>query len=457
VTRSILWLRRDLRLADHPAAAEATRADETLAVFVLDPKLLAVAGRPRLGALVGALGALDEQLLGRLTIVEGDPTVALPALAGALGAETVVATADFGPYGRRRDEAVRASLAAVGCRARYVGSPYAIRPGTLKRSTGEPFSVFTPFWRAWSATAPSTPEPGASASACWLPPPPGRIPASRLAEHLGVSPRPVSERRARAAWTKFLTEGLAGYQDRRNLLGEDGTSQMSVHLHWGTVHPRTLLQDLGDHPAHVAYRRQLAWREFYADVLWHHPESRNRPLRSDTGGIRVDSGPLARQRFEAWCAGETGYPVVDASLRQLAELGWMHNRGRMIVASFLVKDLHLPWQWGARHFLRHLADADLASNQHGWQWTAGTGTDAAPYYRIFNPVLQGRRFDPDGRFVRRWVPELEGAPTALVHEPGGGGARRYVTPIVDHALERTEALRRFEEVRTSRARSSFED
>jgi len=452
VSRSILWFRRDLRLADHLAAHQATTAGETLAVFVLDPKLLAVAGEARLGALVGALAALDAQLGGRLAIIEGDPVTLLPGLARTVGATSVVATADFGPYGRRRDETVAARLAAAGCEASFVDSPYAVVPGALRKPTGEPYQVFTPFWRAWEAVVPTQPAPGAVVQASWLVPPEGSLPASELARHLGARPLAVSEQEAVRAWTRFRETRLAGYPEARDRLGEDGTSRISVHLHWGTVHPRTLLADLGDDRAASAFRRQLAWREFYADVLWHHPESTRRALQEAMGRIRVDEGPDAERRFEAWCQGATGYPVVDASLRQLAAEGWMHNRGRMIAASFLVKDLHLPWQWGARHFLRHLADGDLASNQHGWQWTAGTGTDAAPYYRIFNPVLQGQRFDPDGRFVRRWLPELEGVPNALIHEPGAGGARSYVPPIVDHASARAEALRRFEEVRSKPSR-----
>jgi deoxyribodipyrimidine photo-lyase len=221
---------------------------------------------------------------------------------------------------------------------------------------------------------------------------------------------------------------------------------MSVHLKWGTVHPRTLLADLG--PRDEALRRQLAWREFYAAVLHARPESAREYLQPQLAAMTW-AAPSS-DAFAAWCAGRTGYPVVDAGMRQLLAEGWLHNRLRMIVASFLVKDLHIDWRHGARHFMRHLVDADLASNQHGWQWTAGTGTDPAPFFRVFNPVAQGRRFDPDGDYVRRWVPELRGVPGAAVHNPWRLAAppAGYPAPIVDHATERQVALERYRAART---------
>jgi deoxyribodipyrimidine photo-lyase len=198
------------------------------------------------------------------------------------------------------------------------------------------------------------------------------------------------------------------------------------------------------------YRTELAWREFYADVLYHAPDSarKNHDRRFDA--LTVDEGVEAQRLFAAWCDGRTGYPIVDAGMRQLRAEAWMHNRVRMIVASFLVKDLHLPWWWGARHFMRHLVDGDLASNQHGWQWVAGSGTDAAPYFRIFNPTTQGERFDPDGDYVRRYVPELRGITGKRVHRPwtlSDAPPGGYPGPVVDHAAERADALARYDRIK----------
>ena len=217
---------------------------------------------------------------------------------------------------------------------------------------------------------------------------------------------------------------------------------MSVHLKWGEIHPRTMLADLkaaGSSKAVTTYRTELAWREFYADVLARRPETAREYYRPEFAAMTYDEPGEALQ---AWRDGRTGYPIVDAGMRQLLAEGWMHNRVRMIVASFLVKDLHIEWQHGARHFMQWLVDGDLASNKHGWQWTAGCGTDAAPYFRVFNPVVQGKKFDPDGDYIRRYVPELADVPAPEIHEPRD--------PIVDHAEERDEALARYDRIRSTR-------
>ena len=250
----------------------------------------------------------------------------------------------------------------------------------------------------------------------------------------------------------FLAEHVNGYAKTRNVPGTD-TSRLSVYLKYGTLHPRTVLACLAEQPPGPgieSFRTEVAWREFYADVLFRRPESVWRPLRGELATLPTDTGPAAAERFAAWARGRTGYPIVDAGMRQLLHEGWMHNRVRMIVASFLVKDLHLPWQDGARHFLRHLVDGDLASNSGGWQWVAGTGNDSAPYFRIFNPVKQGEQHDPQGAYVRRHVRELRDVPPASIHRPWtmpGGPPNGYPLPIVDHEAERREALARYAAVR----------
>ncbi len=228
---------------------------------------------------------------------------------------------------------------------------------------------------------------------------------------------------------------------------------MSAYLKLGTIHPRTILTELN--PDDDAFARQLAWREFYGHVLYHWPRSAHENYRPTMSLVTHDEGPAASRRFAAWAAGCTGYPIIDAAMRQLLATGWMHNRLRMLTASFLVKDLHLDWRLGARHFQRHLIDADVASNQHGWQWVAGTGTDAAPYHRVFNPVTQGRRHDPDGAYVRRWVPELAGVSVEHVHAPWnapGGVPAGCLPPMVDHDAQRAESLARYAAARLARAR-----
>ena len=267
---------------------------------------------------------------------------------------------------------------------------------------------------------------------------------------------PAGEAAARARWEEFLEEDLADYDSTRDRPDLNATSQMSVHLKYGAIHPRTMLADVAAHPAGTSegarrFVAELCWREFYADVLWHRPDSAWADLREDLRGMAYeDPAGAAADRVRAWEEGRTGYPCVDAGMRQLLTEGWMHNRVRMVVASFLLKDLHVWWPHGARYFLEHLRDGDIASNNHGWQWVAGTGTDAAPYFRVFNPVTQGERFDPDGEYVRRHVPELAHIPGGAVHQPWkvpDGLAHGYPERIVDHGAERAEALRRYEAAR----------
>jgi len=446
---TIMWFRRDLRVADNPALAAAVAeagGAETFPVFVLDPALLRPAGAARTAFLAGCLDALDAALDGRLTIVAGDPAEAIPGLARRVKAGAVFAAHDFGPYGRARDEAVGRALRDDGRRFEPCGSAYAVAPGTVRSKAGDPYRVYSAFYRAWRRIG-------------WLPPiapPPLTTVAGPVGRRAGrPKDRPAAELPApgEAAAARRLAAflGHAGrYGDERDLPGRDGTSRLSPYLRFGCLHPRQVLDRLGRTRGEEVFRRELAWREFYADVLFHRPDSARRSLQPAMAAMEVDEGPEADRRFAAWAEGRTGYPIVDAGMRQLSAEAWMHNRVRMIVASFLVKDLHLDWSRGARHFMRLLVDGDLASNQHGWQWVAGTGTDPAPYFRVFNPVLQGEKFDPDGDYVRRWVPELAAVGGGAVHRPWtlpGGPPGGYPGPIVDHADERRVALARYAAVR----------
>ncbi|MBN6034831.1 deoxyribodipyrimidine photo-lyase [Amycolatopsis sp. 195334CR] len=441
---AILWFRRDLRLGDHAALLTAAKsASRVLALYVLDDALLKPSGAPRVAFLHGCLRALDDQLSGRLLVVRGDPEKVLPELAKAIGARSVHVHADTAPYGRKRDRAVAAELDRHGVDWVETGSSYAITPGRITKPDGEPYRVFTPFFRAWLRHGWPSPAKTSASTVDWITPdglPGVDLPADPDLGSMRL-PEP-GERAALATWERFREEGLAGYDARRDRPDLDGSSRLSPYLRWGCVHPRTLLADLGDEDE--AFRAELAWREFHADVLWHRPETARRNYNSRFDGMQHETGAAARSVFETWCEGRTGYPVVDAGMRQLLAEGWMHNRVRMIVASFLVKDLHLPWWWGARHFMRHLVDGDLASNQLNWQWVAGSGTDAAPYFRIFNPITQGEKFDPSGEYVRRYVPELAGLSGKTVHQPWKAGLPDgYPAPVVDHAHERRVALERY--------------
>ena len=444
-----MWFRRDLRLADNPALLDACAADGVLPLFVLDPALWGPAGAARRAYLAASLRALDASLRqrqGGLSVVRGDPVLQVVLAAKDVGATRVHVAADYGPYGSRRDAKVEAALAEHGIELVRTGSPYAVAPGRVLNGSGNPYKVYTPFSKGWLDHG-WRPPVGAPKKASWLHVDGVDLPDPALPD--GLELPEAGERAALETWHRYVTDHLDDYAAHRDRPDLDVTSHMSVHLKWGEIHPRTLLADLAGRrgAAVTTYRKELAWREFYADVLFHQPRTAREYLREEFARMEYDE---PGKSFDAWRRGRTGYPIVDAGMRQLRATGWMHNRVRMIVASFLVKDLHLEWQHGARHFMRHLVDADLASNQHGWQWVAGCGTDAAPYFRVFNPTTQGQKFDPHGDYVRRWVPELRDVDPRYVHQPAADPAglpKGYPEPIVDHAEERREALDRYDRIK----------
>lgn len=455
----VLWFRRDLRLDANPALQEAAslardRAGHVVALFVLDPTLIARSGANRLAFLYESLRSLRASGI-PLVVRSGDPSRVVAGVAQEAEADTVVCAADFSPLGRERDARVATVLRIDGVRLHAKGSPYLVEPGTTRKDDGTPFKVFTPFRRVWERHAEHAMANRAMGNApmggvawcqnLWS----DEIPAAPQ----GASTRlPVaSEEAAHDRLATFCERNLASYDRLRNDPAADATSRLSADLKFGLLHPAQILPHLaGGGAGPDVFRSELAWREFYADVLWHRPETTRQAFIPKMEAIEVDTGPRAEERFRAWCHGDTGYPFIDAGMRQLLHEGWMHNRVRMATASFLVKDLHIDWRRGAAWFMEQLVDGDVASNQHGWQWTAGTGTDAAPYFRIFNPIAQGRRFDPTGMYIRRHIPELSPLDDRTIHEPwtvpeGGlfGGISGYPGPIVDHAEERRTAMARY--------------
>lgn len=457
----IVWFRRDLRVDDHPAlhAAMDDADDDTRIVplFVWDPAIVE-RGRvspARLAYLCEALTDLDDNLRergARLVLRTGAPDQVVPAVAAEVGATAVHHSRDHTPYATRRDEAVRSALARLDDAPDVVDHPGAALhdPGTVLTTAGETYKVFTPFHRQWRQRAVDDPLDA-----------PGRVPGhgtvasedlptgSSLDLDEPAQRQTGGETAARDRLARFLDAPADDYDEQRDVLAADGTSRLSADLHFGCLSVRRVRSRLDlRNSGHRAFATELAWRDFYLHVLAAWPDVLTEEFNAQYRSLPWDDDPDA---VAAWRDGMTGYPIVDAGMRQLRATGWMHNRARMIVASFLCKDLLIDWRIGERHFLEHLIDGDLSSNNGGWQWAAGTGTDAQPYFRIFNPVTQGERFDPDGAYVRRWVPELADVPPAFIHHPWDmpddvaqdcavtiDGT--YPAPIVDHREARQRAL-----------------
>ncbi|HVF77416.1 MAG TPA: deoxyribodipyrimidine photo-lyase [Solirubrobacteraceae bacterium] len=461
MSTALLWYRRDLRLTDHPALTRAVgEFDRVVPVFVLDDTLREgrFASAPREAFMLGCLRALDVALRrcgSGLVIRHGRPERELVALAEEAGAEAVLWTSDVSPYARARDERVAQALRGAGLKPLPQGGNYVVDVSRPRTQGGDPYSVFSPFHRLWRgierrtvhrAPARLAPLPGGLRKGRLPAPPPG-----------GGLPEPhcePGEPAARAALARWLDGPIDHYAERHNAIARAGTSGLSPYLRWGCLSPaecEARAARRGGAGAE-AWIRQLCWRDFYAHVLLLNP-----------GNARLEYQPRYRDlewnddhdALVAWREGRTGYPLVDAGMRQLARTGWMHNRARLVVGSFLTKDLHLDWRLGERHFEALLLDGEPAQNNGNWQWVTSVGVDPAPYFRrIFNPVLQQQKFDPGGDYVRRWVPELRDVPDARLAEPwemsdeaqaaaGCVIGRDYPAPIVDHADERRRAIERY--------------
>jgi deoxyribodipyrimidine photo-lyase len=483
---AVAWFRRDLRVHDHPALAVAgTRFDRVAPLFVLDERLLSsrVPSANRawfMGRSVAELAETLAVLGAELSVLRGDPAELVVPFAQAVGAHAIIVSRDYSPYGRRRDGAVAAAAAKRGIEMIAEPGLLVHEPEEVTRGDGGGFVIFSPFHRAWERlverpvlTAPTGLR--GVARRAWA--------STAIHDLLGPvvptadptlmpAPGEAAARVRLEAWTS--SPALLGYDTSRDRLDLDGTSRLSQDLRWGLISPVEALAAVAQaatgpdavgaarpattrttgpaaststggataraaatRPGPARFRTEVAWRDFYAHLLWHHPDLARHALRSEFEAVaRSSDGALA----EAWRQGWTGYPVVDAAMRQLLATGWMHNRARMVVASFLTKHLGLDWRVGAAHFMEHLLDGDVASNAGGWQWAASTGADAQPWFRVLNPALQGRRHDPDGEYVRRWVPELaarKDLQRAAVHEPPPG---TYVAQVVDHATGRGAAL-----------------
>jgi deoxyribodipyrimidine photo-lyase len=453
----LFWHRRDLRLSDNLGLAAAREKTPKVAgVFCLDPNILNRddVAPARVKYMAGCLQELQQryaEIGAKLLILQGDPRQAIPALADALSAKAVYWNLDIEPYSRERDKAVSEALRAKGIAAETFWDQLLHSPAEIRTGSGVPYTVYTPFWKNWSAKGKSQPAPDLQNAE---PLTEKELQAARDAgegvaawKDLGKvweNPLPVEpgERAAKEMLEEFCYRAIFDYQEQRNFPATTGTSMLSAALKFGAIGIRTvwaavkdaLKQCRSDETlANVqTWQQELAWREFYQHAMYHFPELASGAYREPFKNFPWQN---KEEDFQAWCEGKTGYPMVDASMRQLNETGWMHNRCRMIVASFLTKDLIINWQWGEKYFMQKLVDGDLAANNGGWQWSASSGMDPKPL-RIFNPATQAQKFDPEGEYMRKWLPELSSLDEeALVTGKISDRDREacgYPAPIVDH-------------------------
>ncbi len=441
---AIWWIRRDLRLTDNPALQTALEAASVLPVFILDPALLSRPAPKRQAFLFNGLRALDADLRQRgsyLVVRSGEPVEVLRSLLAESDARTVYAEEDYSPYSRQRDRQVSRELPL-----QLVLGQTVQHPEFVKKADGSPYTVYTPYAKAWKAMLPGSIHMVSA---------PARIqtPAGIRTETILEAPTsalfPAGEAEALKRLYQFTNLPVTKYAENRNRMDLDGTSALSPYIRFGMLGLRQAVhnaqqairsaEDVESRKGAEVWLNELIWREFYIQILYHFPQVSKTAFNPSLAEIPWRNNV---EEFEAWKAGQTGYPIVDAGMRQLRETGWMHNRARMITASFLVKDLLIDWRWGEAWFMENLLDGDPAANNGGWQWTAGTGTDAAPYFRIFNPLIQAIKFDPHGDTIRKWVPELRKLNGKEIHTPWEQGVNvaGYPTPIVDHKVARERTL-----------------
>ena len=464
--RVIHWFRRDLRVSDNTALSEAaSRAEEIIPVFVLEDAFRTGpdVGAARLMFLLQSLESLRRNLaeLGyQLIVRRGKSEEVLPKLCREVGAQAVFANKRYEPYAQARDSRVFNALNAAGIGFELFKDAVIWEEAELLTQAGKPYTVFTPYARAWKAKMILAPKPRlrqaqrkiAEIASDSLPEDSGEL-GHAMKQQMTPAGEPAASERLR----KFMNGMVHEYAAQRNFPATDGTSQLSPHLRCGTIGIRTILAALAkarekttkaQQPSCDVFLSELIWREFYLQVLHNFPHVTKGAFRPEYDALQWSDN---REHFQAWCAGMTGYPIVDAAMRCLNATGNLHNRLRMIVAMFLTKDLLINWQWGERYFMQQLVDGDLAANNGGWQWSAGTGTDAAPYFRIFNPVSQGEKFDPKGEFIRCWVPELKSFPDDIVHQPWESslllGQTKYPARIVLHESQRQKCLQMFQAIK----------
>lgn len=465
---SLFWFRRDLRFHDHPALTAAVKNSRAvIPVFIWSP---GEEGEWAPGAasrwwLHQSLGELDRGLRkkgSRLVLRRGDCLGEIRTLLKETGAASIYWSRCYEPVLRHRDETLARALRAQGVSVRTFNASVLFEPWSVETGSGMPYKVYTAFWNNCMAGG----VEGRPVAAVKKIQAPLSWPGSLALESLGLEPEVDWAQGIRKAWSPgesgalrallgFIREKVSTYSSERDRPDHHGTSRLSAHLHFGEISPRTLWNKIPKGAKSKTYLRQLIWREFAHHLLYHFPGTPLDPLRES---FRAFPWERDEEKFRAWKKGMTGYPIVDAGMRELWATGWMHNRVRMIVGSFLVKDLRISWQDGARWFWDTLVDADLANNTLGWQWVAGCGADAAPYFRIFNPVLQGQRFDPSGDYVRQWIPELGKLPAQWIHRPWQAPARvlsesdvwlgkNYPEPIIDHGVARKRALLAWSKIR----------
>ena len=479
----IVWLRRELRVADNAALfAACEQADAVVPLFVFDPDILSRedTGAARVAFLIDALGVLDanlQKLGGKLIVRNGKVAEQIVKAAEEFGADAVFHQREYEPFGLERDEAVAAALKERGTEVVTFGGLSLFEPPEILSKAQTPYTVFGPYRREWFARPVDAPKPVPSA-----------VPVPKDARSDGLPSLDTlkfqtaqtfecgGEDQAQQLLTEFLQEKIKRYDTARDVLSEDDTSRLSRHLHLGTISARYVVDTVRraglDKPSAVkssgeqkadqqgeagrsTFLAEIAWRDFYLQILRHFPHVSTSAFRPKYDALEWEND---EGLFEAWKTGRTGYPIVDAAMRQMNTEAWMHNRGRMIVASFLTKDLLIDWRWGEKYFMQQLVDGDQAANNGGWQWAAGTGTDAQPYFRIFNPTSQGEKFDPDGTYVKRWVPELSRVPAKFIHAPWKLSEAEqalvcpdYPKPIVDHSVQRGRALAMYAKVAKEKA------